>query len=289
MEYQAETRQARSFFYQAAKASYVSPLLAIAVNWGTRSVVREHRTLAIIVLSVNIAFIAVGFISAIIALFGIPRHGRKGLLSPAIGGILLSAFLLLSVILSMAMVKRAKEKADDELRRFEQMGEDSFLKHPGWYGGVEFQGAAIGMAEINEESAFAQDIMKEFGRKFTVLLVTVDNSQGKSTIRLDPSSIRLRNADGDIVNALPLKDVMATARTDKDDWLARYSGKIRVTPGKKVLDRFACLPPNIDMRQIVEIDIDAEGKWPTVQGEFLTAEQRQKLSEQGKALMEQSE
>jgi hypothetical protein len=59
-----------------------------------------------------------GVVFGIVALCGIPRHGRKGILWPALIGIALNVFILVAgVYASMTVIERARElEAKGDLR-----------------------------------------------------------------------------------------------------------------------------------------------------------------------------
>src|SRR5688500_11374603 len=73
-------------FQLAARASYLTPVLALAVGmlagafFGTRQSVRG----AIVVGSINLVILGAGLVLAAVALLGIGRHGRSGILWPAV-------------------------------------------------------------------------------------------------------------------------------------------------------------------------------------------------------------
>ena len=84
-----------SFYHQAANASAWAPAIAIgatiAVNVGMQGQGFDQSTLrksALIVGIITSSIMLIGLISGIVALFGIPKHGRKGILVKALIGIL---------------------------------------------------------------------------------------------------------------------------------------------------------------------------------------------------------
>lgn len=93
----------KSFAHQAATLSWICPasifLLSIASKQaGLPPLVRD---LAALVLMLG------GFSFGIIALFGISKHGTKGILLPAIVGIIISGFLLF-IFVTNFMAARAR-------------------------------------------------------------------------------------------------------------------------------------------------------------------------------------
>src|SRR6185436_13824324 len=80
---------ATAFPHQAAKASWASGVLVFAlIAFGNRS----GAKLAIEFIA--FAFMVVGLILGVIALFGIRKHGTKQILAPALVGIIIHGLLL---------------------------------------------------------------------------------------------------------------------------------------------------------------------------------------------------
>jgi hypothetical protein len=78
-----------SFAHQAAKTSWASALILILVLAVGRRVASP-----VLVDLLALGLIAIGFLSGLIALFGIPRHGAKGILAPAAIGLIINGLLL---------------------------------------------------------------------------------------------------------------------------------------------------------------------------------------------------
>ena len=90
-----------SSFHQAATASAFAPLIAIALTvfssaGRTNLDLQSQRPVALIVGIVSSILILIGLICGIVALFGIRRHGKKGILTKALCGIIIP--LLLSAL-----------------------------------------------------------------------------------------------------------------------------------------------------------------------------------------------
>lgn len=107
----------RSLFHQAAKYSLYAPIAALLLGM-TGNIVLDDLSetgfarlggLAIGVF--NIFLILSGFAAGIVALFGIGRHGAKGIVGPAVPGMLISGILILFMALATPALLRAVEKA----------------------------------------------------------------------------------------------------------------------------------------------------------------------------------
>lgn len=100
----------RKWFTFFAQASWASIILCFIVNFGMKAVLvagdaRTHTRLTGIVACVLIVF---GVVSGIIALCGVPRHGAKGILWPALAGLLI---WILLIGLGIPTFLKARERA----------------------------------------------------------------------------------------------------------------------------------------------------------------------------------
>jgi uncharacterized membrane protein YeaQ/YmgE (transglycosylase-associated protein family) len=81
--------QTTSFAHQAAKLSWACPIIVFLLLMFGRQV-----SSPVILDLIALLLIVVGLIFGVIALFGISKHGRKGILAPAIVGIIINGLLL---------------------------------------------------------------------------------------------------------------------------------------------------------------------------------------------------
>jgi hypothetical protein len=91
-----------SFPHQAAKLSWVCPIIVFLLLMFSRQIGAR-----VIIELVALLLIVVGLIFGIVALFGISKHGTKGILAPAIVGIILNG-LLLFIFITNFMTARAR-------------------------------------------------------------------------------------------------------------------------------------------------------------------------------------
>ena len=105
----------KPFAFQAAQASLLAPAIAfglgIVVNVGMGG---QLPPLAhIIVGSLSIVLILLGFIFGIVALIGVRRYGKKGILGRSIAGICINGILIALMVISIPMYKRMAERAKE--------------------------------------------------------------------------------------------------------------------------------------------------------------------------------
>src|SRR5688500_4328486 len=158
------------FAQQAARASWMAPLVAIGFGILTAGS-RDDRTTAIVVGGANALIILLGFAFAVVALAGIRRHGREGLLVPALIGLVLNGLLIASMAVTWSAASRiaaarsaqqagggggsgpalspaaARQARDAEMRRLEQRGADMVRNHPGWLGAADHRGAVFAVTQ----------------------------------------------------------------------------------------------------------------------------------------------
>ena len=99
------------FPHQAATFSVIAPLAAFAIGVvsqaGMSSMDRQDARMGLLVVGIaNCLIILLGLLFGIIALFGIPKHGTKGILGRALIGILINAIV---VAMGVTVFLRAKE------------------------------------------------------------------------------------------------------------------------------------------------------------------------------------
>ena len=91
-----------SFAHQAAKLSWLCPVMMLLVMGFVR-----QASARVVIDFVALGMILVGLVFAIVALFGIRTHGTKGILVPAIGGLIINS-LLLFIFVTNFFTARAK-------------------------------------------------------------------------------------------------------------------------------------------------------------------------------------
>ncbi len=91
-----------SFSHQAAKFSWIAPLIVLGLL-----TVGKQLGGRVIVELVCLLLMVLGLLFGLISLFGIGKHGTRGILAPAIIGILINGLLVL-IFASNFMAARAK-------------------------------------------------------------------------------------------------------------------------------------------------------------------------------------
>ena len=90
------TPKTTSFSRRAARLAWVCPVISLIVF---ACLIFDRQIVARKIIPIFVEFalllIAVGLVSGIVALFGVSKHGKKGILVPAIVGIIISGLLIL--------------------------------------------------------------------------------------------------------------------------------------------------------------------------------------------------
>lgn len=102
--------QTKPFAHQAAKLSWVCPIIIFLL------LVAGKQAISPLILDlIGLLLIVVGLIFGIIALFGISKHGTKGILAPAIVGIIINGLLLFIFVTNFVAARaRAQQHAGIE-------------------------------------------------------------------------------------------------------------------------------------------------------------------------------
>lgn len=86
-------KPSQNFGMQAAKASWVAPIVAVALNVISNSAMQGRTEKAIIGFA-SLAIYLIGLVSGIIALSLVRKYGRRGILIPAIVGVCINGSLV---------------------------------------------------------------------------------------------------------------------------------------------------------------------------------------------------
>src|SRR5882724_4326266 len=121
----------RNKFNELARASWIAPLIGIALNLMMVSAQvppgSKSRMLGVL-------FCLIGFVCGLIALCGIPKHGAKGILGSALAGLGITGFLIFSAAMGYAAQKKHLAQRQVNSDQALQEGKDAFLDYPGWFG-----------------------------------------------------------------------------------------------------------------------------------------------------------
>jgi energy-coupling factor transporter transmembrane protein EcfT len=95
-------KQPVAFAYQAAKASWIGPIIIFLLF------AFAHQVAAGVLLElIALVLIVAGICLGVAGLFGIRKHGKKGILAPALVGLVLNGLLLFIFITNFVAARAA--------------------------------------------------------------------------------------------------------------------------------------------------------------------------------------
>jgi hypothetical protein len=91
-------------FAQAAKASWIAPLVALGLGCCTSSAQRTMPAVGMVIGISQLLLVAGGIACGIFALVGVGKHGAEGLLFPAVVGLVLNVLFIGLVVVVVIMI-----------------------------------------------------------------------------------------------------------------------------------------------------------------------------------------
>jgi hypothetical protein len=163
-------------------------------------------------------------------------------------------------------------------------GEDAVLDYPGWLGKAQVSGGMIIAVSVDETSQASRDYNSNFNKKYSLVNLSVNNTAGTETLVVDPSSIKIINADGSTQSSATDNEVISSVSTDRQGFASRYSGSISAAPGQQLTDRWGYFASGTDYSKAVSMTVSVNGQVVTLNGQFFTPEQKKELFERGQQM-----
>lgn len=113
-------KQRIPFAKRAARYSIYAPIAAVILNWVSYAVEVKTLQTQLIIASIGIALFVAGLILAIIALLGMRKYGKQGILGFALAGLLINGFIVASTIVLLPVLKKAAQAQREALGYSEQ-------------------------------------------------------------------------------------------------------------------------------------------------------------------------
>lgn len=282
-----------TLFHQAAKASWAAPLVLVVLGCFTNVALHNgtpDQTVQVVLFVATIALMVAGVVCGIVALCGVGRYGTRGLLAPAIIGLLLNlAWVVLVVSVVMPAVSRAR--AVSAARRVPPPAPISSplsaLRQVGWMGYSIDAKYSIGVVAMDDANVDTINLKANFGRDFTALVLWADNRANTAPISVNTEGATVRMQDGSIVNALGTRAVLDTAKADRPQFVAKFAPPFTVGAGGIVEGQLMFLPPRIDMSRVQTIYVTVDGVKVSVPGRIFTAQEKTDRMAPGKPKRQQ--
>jgi hypothetical protein len=117
----SEIPTGNSFARQAASFSLLAPLFSIGINIFGHQAVQGSRIGMIILGGTCTLLILLGFVFGIVALVGMKKHGKKGILGKAVAGVCINgAIIFLMLIAIPTFIQAARHARERRQQRMEQ-------------------------------------------------------------------------------------------------------------------------------------------------------------------------
>jgi hypothetical protein len=284
-----------------ARASYIAPIIAFALGCLTRTTVEGHAMAGLLIGGVNVFLIVAGFCLAIVALIGMNKVGREGILGPAITGLVINVLIFAMIAALFGSLTRARKVASTIQQRQAnaaaaaaqrtmnalKAGEDAVTQYPGWLGFARLNGGLVIVTEVSSDSPFAREFRGNFNADCSVISVAIDNANGTAPLTADPASLAVLYPDGRIIKALSPREVYPKAQADAKTWFARIDHPPTAAAGASVTDGIALLPPGTDLQNVTKMNLVIEGQERVVSGKYYSVEEKAELARKGEQAKEQ--
>lgn len=281
-----------SFSRQAALASVLAPAIAVGVTMMTSSPTQGSAVGKLIAGLTGTVLIVAGLVLAILALVGVRQHGRKGILGRSIAGLLINAVLLVSGTFAFQHARAVATKngqlaREQQGKRIEQEGVDSFLNYSGWYGIAEVGETVLVVTSLADESPSAKMLNSDRTMNVSIAHVSVINRSVSNSVMIDSAKAELALADGRSAQCLPLAEVLGSSKKDADKMIANLLGPHTVRPQSNLFTVFIHMPFGFSWGDVTSVTIHVDGKPVMIQGRVLTASEKADVVEAGRKAQEQ--
>jgi hypothetical protein len=265
---------AKNGYQQLAVASWLAPVLVVAMNM---LLIGAKVPLGTIFNFLGGLFIVAGFVFGIVAFFGIPKYGAKGILGHAIAGVSITGLIIFFAVIGLAGAKDRQEK----LTKIQQEGVNSFLDYPGWFGRAEISGGIVGIVSLNELSPASEEFNSHFSRRVSIVSLEINNAAGTNALVLDPFSLKMINGDGSSQNCETANEVMSSVAVDRAGFASHYGAPVSVPPGQQSTAHWGFFASGTDFSKAVAMAALINGKETSIGGQFLTADQKKQIFQAG--------
>jgi hypothetical protein len=255
-------------FHQLAVASWMAPIIGVVANFlmTTAQVPPGFHVISPLLC-------LAGFVFGIIAFFGIPKYGTKGILGHAIAGVTINGLIIFFAVIGLAGAKGRQEN----VAQVRQEGASSFLDYPGWFGQAHVSGGIVGYVSINELSPASKELNSHFSRKLSIVTLVINNLAGTNDLVVDPFSLKIINGDGSRQNCETANEVISSVSVDRTGFAAHYGSPISVPPGQQSTAHWGFFASGTDFSKAIAMSALINGKEVGIGGLFLTPEQKKQM------------
>jgi hypothetical protein len=103
-----------------------------------------------------------------------------------------------------------------------------------------------------------QKMQELWGAQSTIVRVIINNAVGQTHVTIDPASLEFHFSDYTTLKAVPPKEILETAKADRDYYVKRYGGEWSVPPRGVRTDGLAFFSGDHESQQCPRRDDGAE-------------------------------
>jgi len=152
--------------------------------------------------------------------------------------------------------------------------------HPGWVGVTDRTDLRIIVLQWHDDAPGRRKLRDLYTADSTMCTVVVNNSAGASHVTIDPASLEFHFNDYTTLKALPPKQILETAKFDRDYYVNRYGGDWNVPPRQVRTDGLAFFPPGTDLSNARAVTMMLNGQRIVVPGKYFPADEKALILEQ---------
>jgi hypothetical protein len=125
-----------------------------------------------------------------------------------------------------------------------------------------------------------QKMQELWGAQSTIVRVIINNAVGQTHVTIDPASLEFHFSDYTTLKALPPKEVLETAKADRDYYVKRYGGEWSVPPRGVRTDGLAFFPATTNLSNARAVTMVLNGQRIVVPGKYCSAAEKAEFLEQ---------
>ena len=273
-----------SFYRKAARAAWVAPLVAIALNYCNHANPTPQPPRVQFVFGlIATALILTGFIAGVIALVGAATYRRASIIVPAIIGVSFNGLIILALLMVLHLAGKVSTASAAMRQRQErialaqgaQEGQTSVMEYGGWVGKLSTASGVVAVTSLDDQSPTARRLLNDLPDPCSVLFIIARPTRAHAGVQLEPSSLSMEFANGRIVHALDGNSILGHAKDDPDGLLLKFNAAYRPDPAQDLYESFCLIPAGTDLCGLRSVTFLINGKRITIHGRFLSAKEKQ--------------
>jgi hypothetical protein len=146
--------------------------------------------------------------------------------------------------------------------------------HPGWVGVTDRTDLRIVVLQWHDDAPGRRKLRELYTADSTIITVVINNSVGSANVTIDPASLEFHFNDYTTLKALPPKQILETAKFDRDYCVSRYGGDWNVAPRQVRTDGLAFFPPGTDLTNARAVTMMLNGQRIVVPGKYFPADEK---------------